>query len=87
MSDVILTFGWREEFEGGGNQRGHLIKGSRPRGAEKRLQFRERKFDRIEVGAVGRQEPEVSARGFDGRPHLGVFVHDEVVHHDHIPRA
>ena len=86
MSDVISTFGRCEECERGGHQGEDLIKGAWSRRAEKRFQFRERHFDRIEVGTVRRQETELRARGFDRGADLGLFVDGEVVEDDHIAR-
>jgi hypothetical protein len=57
------------------------------RGPEERFQFRERHLDRIEVRAVGRQKSDPSARGFDRRAQLGLFVNGEIVEHDDIASA
>ena len=43
-------------------------------------------FDGIEVGAVGRQEPEPGAGGFDGVADGLGFVTSQVVHDDDVPR-
>ena len=84
MSDVVPTFGRREECERGGDEGGDLIEAARPRRAQERFQFGEREFDRIEVGTVGRQESEVRAGGLDRGPHLGLFVHRQVVEDDDV---
>jgi hypothetical protein len=58
----------------------------RGRRAEKRFQFGEGEFDRIEVGAVGWEKPELSGHGFDGGADLRLFVDGEVIEDDHIAR-
>lgn len=84
MSDVVPTFGRRVECERGGDEGGDLIEAARPRRAQERFQFGEGELDGIEVGAVGRQESEMGACGLDRRPHLGRFVHRQVVEYDDV---
>jgi hypothetical protein len=84
VSDIVLTFGRREERQGDGDELADLIKGARSDGTEKRFQFREDLFNRIEVRAVGRQKPEVRARPFDRGADVRLFVHGEVVEDDDI---
>ena len=84
MPHKVVAFSRGEEFECGGDQRADLIEGSGPRRPQKGLQLRKRQFDRIEVRAVGRQEAEVRADGFDRRADLGLFVGGEVVQDDDI---
>jgi hypothetical protein len=87
MSDVVPTFGRRVTGERGGDEGGDLIKAARPRCAQERFEFGEGEFDGIEVRAVGRQESEVCAGGLDRGPHLGLFVHRQVVEDDDVTRA
>jgi hypothetical protein len=87
VSDVVPTLGGREERERGRGERRDVIEGARSRGPEERFQFRERHLDRIEVRAVGRQKSDPSARGFDRRAQLGLFVNGEIVEHDDIASA
>ena len=61
MSDIVLTFGWREERQRDRDEFGDVIKTARPDGTQKRFQFRERLFDGIEIGTVGWQKAEVRA--------------------------
>jgi hypothetical protein len=83
VSDVVPTFGRREERERGSSERRDVVEGARSRGTQERFQFRERHLDRIEVGTVGRQKSELGASGFDGRADIGLFVDGEIVeHHD-----
>ena len=67
-----------------GSDPGHdLVEGARPDGAKERFQFREGELDRIEVGAVRRQESDDRAHRFDRGLHRRLLVHDQVVeHHD-----
>ena len=56
-----------------------MIERPRSRGVEERFQLRERLFDPIEIGTIGRQEPQARAAlafepfapGFRGRPRTG----------------
>jgi hypothetical protein len=84
MTDVVPTFSRRVEGESGGDECGDLIEAARPRRTEERFQFGEGEFDGIEVRAVGRQESEVRAGGLDRGPHLGLFVHRQVVEDDDV---
>lgn len=84
MPDVIPALRGGEEREGGGDQRVDVLERPWPGGAQERLQFRERQFDRIEVWTVGRQEAELGTDGFDGRTDVRVAVHGKVVEDDDI---
>ena len=86
MPDEVSAFGRREELQRDGDQVADVVKGPGTGGAEKRFQFRERQFDRIEVGTVGRKEAELGADGFDGGAHRRLFVDGEVVEDDHVAR-
>ena len=61
-----------------------MIKGARPCSPEKGFQFREREFDGVEVGTVGRKKAQVRPDRLNGRPHLRLFVYRQVIEHDHI---
>ena len=87
MADEIAAFRGREKADRGGDQIAHVVKSPRTRGPDERFQFREGQFDRIEIRAVGRQEAELSADGFDRRAHRRLFVDGEIVEHDHIASA
>ena len=86
MSGVVRAFVWGEEAECGGDQIADLLKVSRTRGAQERLQFSEGEFDRVEVGTVGREEAERRARLLDGDPDVGLLMYGKIVEHDDIPR-
>jgi hypothetical protein len=50
------------------------------------LDFGEGLFDRIEIGRVGRQEPEPCAGRLNGLPNGGGFVAAQIVHDDDVAR-
>ena len=52
--------------------------------AEQVLELGEDLFDRVEVGAVGRQEQEACADAADSRTHSGLLVARQVVHDDDV---
>jgi hypothetical protein len=73
----------REEVDRGGDERDDLVKRAWARGAQERFQFREREFDRIEVGTVRGEKSQVCARPFNGELHRRLLVDGEVIeHHD-----
>ena len=84
MPHEVATFSWGEECEREGDQIADLIEGARPRRAQKRFQFREGELNRIEIGTVGRQKPELRADGFDGAANLRLFVGGEIIEDDDI---
>jgi len=84
MADVIPAFVRLEELERRGDKRQHLIERSWSRRPEERFQFGECLFDRIEIWTVRRQKADVRADRFDGGADLRLFVHGEVIEHDHI---
>jgi hypothetical protein len=85
--DVIATFGGREQRQGQRHQLDDLIKGARLEGAQKRFEFRERLFDRIEIRTVRGEEPEPRAGALDRDADLRLLVDREVVHDDDIAGA
>ena len=84
---VIRAFVGLEEGKRRGDQRADLLERARAHATEKGLQFGEGLLDRIEVRAVGRQKPEPRAGLCDGVAHRRLFVHRQVVEHDHIARV
>ena len=87
MPDKISTFSGSEEAERDGDQVADVVKGPGTCRPDERFEFREGQFDRIEIRAVGRQEAELGADGFDRRAHRRLFVDREVVEHHHIARV
>ncbi len=84
MPDVVSALGTREELERVANERDDTIECSGPRRSEERLELGERLFDRIEVGTVGRQKPNLRADGFNRGADRRLFVHHEVIEDDDI---
>jgi len=87
MPDVVRAFVGHEQPERCRHQLADLVESARPRGAEERLQFGERHFDRIEVGTVGRKKAEMRTSLLNGHTHLGLLVGGEIVEHDNIAPA
>ena len=87
MPDVVSALIGREELERVGNERCDTIECPGSRRPEERLEFGERLFDRIEVGTVGRQKPDVRADGFNRGADLRLFMHHEVIEDDDIAGA
>lgn len=86
MADEVATFGGGEESQGHRHERTDLVKVSGPRRSEKRLQFGERELNRIEVGTVRREKPQLRADGFNRGTYGGLFVDGEIVEDNDIPR-
>ena len=86
MPHEIATFRGGEEPERRGHQRADLVEGTGACGAQERFQFRKRQLDRIEVGAIRREKPQLGADSRDRRVDLWVFVDGEVVEDDHVAR-
>lgn len=84
MPREVGAFVRGEEPQRGLDECDNLLEVARPRGAEERLQFGEREFDRIEIRTVGRQKTQLRARLFDRVSHLGLFVDREVIQHHHV---
>ena len=79
MSHVIAAFVGREEAERDRDERVDLIEASRPGRPEEGFQFGEGLFDRVEVGTVRGQKPEVRADAFDRGADFGLLVDGEVI--------
>jgi hypothetical protein len=87
VADVISALTGREQRERVGHERGDSIEGPRSVRAEERLQFGERLFDRVEVGTVGRQEPDRRADGFNRRADRWLFMYHQVIEDDDVAGA
>ena len=87
MPDEISAFRGREEAQRDRDQVADVVKGPGTCRPDERFQFREGQFDRIEIGAVGRQEAEMGPDGLDRRAHRRVFVDGEVVEDHHVAGA
>jgi hypothetical protein len=51
---------------------------------QKRLQFEEGYFDRIQVGRIGRQIKELCTCRFDSMLNVGDFMHRQIVHYEDV---
>ena len=87
MANVIRAFSGCKEPQSRRDQLADLIEIAWARRAKKRFQFGKGLFDRIEIGAIRRQESEVRARCFNRGANLGLLVDREVVQHDDIAWA
>jgi hypothetical protein len=67
-----------------GDRRNECIDRSGGGLSQQSFEFGEELFDRIEVGAIGRQVAQLCTGGFDGFADAGDFVAGEIVHHDNI---
>lgn len=87
MSDVISTFGWREQGQCGRDERVDVIERAGACGAEKRFQFRKRLFNGIEIGTVRRQKTERRADRCERGADFRLPMHREVIENDDIAGA
>jgi len=85
VPDEVPAFRWRTQRQRDRDEFDDVVERARPRGTQEGFQLRKRKFDRIQVGAVRRQELEPRAPLFHGRTDLRLFVGRQVVEHDHVP--
>jgi hypothetical protein len=84
MSDEIPTLIWRKQLERDRHELDDVVEAAWPHCPQKRLQLRERHFDRIEVGTVRREESEPSTGAFNRGQHFWLFVRRQVVEDDNI---
>jgi hypothetical protein len=87
MPDEVQAFLRREELQRDRDELDDLVEAPRSRRAQKRFQLRKREFNGIEIGTVGRQKAEARPDAFNGGLHLRLFVHRQVVEHDHVAGA
>jgi len=86
MAGVGRTLVRCEERERERDEPADLVEAARPGGPQERFQLGEREFDRIEVGAVRGEEAHKRPDLLDRDPDGGLFVGQEVVEYDDIPR-
>jgi hypothetical protein len=87
ISDVVGAFGWCEALEESADAPPSGLDGALGSFAQKRFELGEDLLDRVEIGAVGRQEEELGAGGSDGPSHGLAFVTAEIVDNDDVARA
>lgn len=84
MPDVVAALSNGEEFERVANERCDPIECSGSCRSEERLEFGKCLFNRVEVGTVRRQKPDLRADAFNRGADLRLFVYDEVIEDDDI---
>ena len=84
MAEIVRTFGGGKQRQRRGHRGPQVFHRTPPRCAEERFQFREPEFDRIQVGAIWRQVPELRARRLDPRADALDVMGGQVIHHDDV---
>jgi len=84
MPDVISAFRRSEKVERRRHEGDDVIEGPGTNGTQERFELRERQFNRIEIGTLGRQKAEVRPGAFNGGANLRLSVHREVVEDHHV---
>ena len=79
MTDVVATLGRGEARQTLAEERPERVDRSTAGGADDGFEFGEAELDGVEVGAVGRQEPQGRAGRFNGGPHAVDLVGGEIV--------
>lgn len=79
MPHEVSTFVRCESFDRIRDQAAHVIEGTGACGPQQRFEFREGLFDRIQIGAVGGQKPELRPGRFDRRAYGRLFMDREVI--------
>jgi hypothetical protein len=87
MAEVIGAFCWCDCTGDAAECAPERIDGSVDFLTQLGLHFCEDHFDRIEVGAIGRQEQQLSAGRFDSTTDGGDFMDGKVVHDDDVELA
>jgi len=86
VSEVISAFAFGEQVEDAAAEIPQFFGGPLSAVAEQLFEFAEGEFDRIQVGRIGWQVANLSARCFEGGFHTRRLVAGKVVHHHHIAR-
>jgi hypothetical protein len=84
MSEVVLALVWREIVEEGADAVPEAFSGSLTGFAQEVLELCEHHFDRVQVGAVGRQEEQRCSACFNERGGLGALVAGKIVEDDDV---
>ena len=87
MAEEVCAFVRFELLQGIGGGSLESVEGSRGGLAHMRLELGKGIFDRIEIGAVGRQIVEFGAAGLNGKPDARDLVGGQIVHNDDIAWA
>lgn len=86
MAEIIGAFCWCDRGGDAAERAPERIDGSMRFMTQLGLHFGEDHLDRIEVGAVGRQEQQLSTRRFDGAADGRDFMDGKIVHDDDVIR-
>ena len=86
MLKVIAALGGLEAWETRADRGPQHLIGAAPRFPENRFQLCKEQLDRIEVGTVFREKPEVGAGVFNRAADRRALVARQVVHDDDVPR-
>ena len=84
MPNVVATLGGGEARQARAEQRPERVDRSTAGLAHDGFEFGEAQLDRVEVGAVGRQEAQRRAGRFNGLAYAGDFVSGEIVRDDDV---
>ena len=84
MPDVVATLGGGEARQARAEQRRERVDRSTAGLAHDGFEFGEAQLDRVEVGAVGRQEAQRRAGRFNSVAHAGDCVRGEIVGNHHV---
>ena len=84
MAEVVRTFGGGKQRQRRGHRGPQVLDGAPTCSAAQRFQFREPEFDRIQVGALRRQVPELRARRLDPLADALDVMGGQVIHHDDV---
>ena len=84
MSKVVAALGRRVARHGGADRVPQDLPRATARLPQDRLQLRKRQFNRIEIGTVFRQKPELGADVLNGPPDRWTLVTGQIVHDDDV---
>lgn len=86
MSDVGGALLWREEVKPGADLHACFVEAAFGSLAQPSLKLAEDFLDWAEVGAIGRQEPQLGTNESGGLPHRLALVRTEIVHQHDVAR-
>ena len=84
MSKVVAALGGLRPQPGGANRVPQHVARTTARLPQDRFQLRKRELNRIEIGTVFREKPELGADVFDRAPHRRTLVTRQVIHDDDV---
>ncbi len=84
MAEIVSTLGGGKEGQTRADRVPEFLHGAPTRGTEQRFQLGEPQFDRIQVGTIGRQVPELRARRLDPLADALDLMRGQIIHHDDV---